>query len=162
MELYRGELIEGLFIADAAPELERWLDVERDRLRRRAYEAAGLAADRYASRGDWTIAIVYARRAAALAPYDEKAIRRLLTILGDLGDRGEAVRTYEAFAQRLSKDYGVEPSVESQALIASVRSRDESGSEPSWSGKTGAVVLGRARDQPDVLGGSLRGSRFTA
>ena len=127
LELYRGELIEGLFVADAAPELESWLDVERDRLRRRAYDAAGLAADRHASRGDWSIAIVYARRAAALAPYDEKAVRRLLTILDDLGDRGEAVRTYEAFAQRLSKDYGVEPSVESQALIASVRSRGESG-----------------------------------
>jgi DNA-binding SARP family transcriptional activator len=127
LELYRGELIEALFIADAAPELESWLDAERDRLRRRAYEAAGLEADRYASRGDWAIAIVHARRAAALAPYDEKAIRRVLTILDDLGDRGEAVRTYEAFAQRLSKEYDVEPSAESQALIASVRSRGESG-----------------------------------
>jgi len=127
LELYRGELIEALFISDAAPELESWLDAERDRLRRRACEAAAMAADRYASRGDWTIAIVYARRAAALAPYDEKAVRRLLSILDDLGDRGEAVRTYEEFAQRLSKEYGVEPSAESQALIARVRSRGESG-----------------------------------
>jgi len=50
-----------------------------------------------------------------------------MTILNDLGDRGEAVRTYEAFAQRLSNELGVEPSVESQALIANVRSRGESG-----------------------------------
>jgi len=127
LELYRGELIEALFIADAAPELESWLDAERDRLRRRAYEAAGLAADHCASRGDGTLALVYARRAASLAPYDEKAVRRVLTTLDQLGDRGEAVRTYEAFAQRLSKEYGVEPSVESQALIASVRSRSEVG-----------------------------------
>jgi len=66
LELCRGELVEALSIADAAPELESWLDAERDRLRRRAYEAAALTADRYASRGDWTIAIGYARRARAV------------------------------------------------------------------------------------------------
>ena len=39
LELFRGALLEGLHVSDA-PEFERWLDSEREQLRRRASEAA--------------------------------------------------------------------------------------------------------------------------
>src|SRR5467141_1902971 len=39
LELYNGELLHGLHISDV-PEFERWLDEERDRMRRRASETA--------------------------------------------------------------------------------------------------------------------------
>ena len=123
LALYRGELLEGWFISDAAPELERWLDGERDRLRRRASEVAGLAAEKSASRGELLVAEAQARRAATLAPYDEKAIRRVLGILDVRGDRASAVQLYDAFARRLADEYGAEPSVESKAAIADIRRR---------------------------------------
>ena len=40
LELYRGDLLAGVFIADVSADFEHWLEDERRRLRRRAAEAA--------------------------------------------------------------------------------------------------------------------------
>lgn len=39
LALYRGPFLEGFHVSDAAPELERWLDAERERLARRYAQA---------------------------------------------------------------------------------------------------------------------------
>jgi serine/threonine-protein kinase len=101
LELYRGDLLEGFFIAEA-PEFERWVEGERERLCSRASEAA------------WTLA-------------DEAAFRRLLELLNRLGDRTGAIKEYEAFARRSREEYEAEPSPETQALIAAIREREVSG-----------------------------------
>src|SRR5207245_11282834 len=45
LELYRGSLFNGFHVSEV-PEFERWLDEERERMRRRACEGAQLLIDR--------------------------------------------------------------------------------------------------------------------
>jgi DNA-binding SARP family transcriptional activator len=120
LELYRGDLLVGLFV-DGAAEVERWLDEERGALRSRAAAAARALAARHETGGSYTPAIGWARRAADYAPDDERALRRLIAILEKAGDRAGALRAYEAFAARLAADLGTIPSAETRALIERVR-----------------------------------------
>src|SRR5207249_7965027 len=84
LELYRGGLLEGFFLSDS-PEFERWLEDERARLRNRACEAVWTLAQRSKAEGDFARAAHWARRTAALVPGDEETLRRLVTLLDDLG-----------------------------------------------------------------------------
>src|SRR5439155_24409396 len=51
LELYRGPLLDGVFVEDASVELERWIEEERVRLSRRAATAAWELADSDARAG---------------------------------------------------------------------------------------------------------------
>src|SRR5687768_12221616 len=119
LEHYRGDLLAGFFIS-GAPEFERWLENERVRLRRRAVESAWALAAAGSANGDPSLAAHWARRAAALVRDDEEALRRLITVLGDLGDRAGALQAYDVFARRLAEEYEAEPAAETRALIAVV------------------------------------------
>ncbi len=123
VELYGGELLAGFFISGAV-EFEQWLDLERARLRRRAVEAAWALAGECNAAGNASLAAHWARHAAALVRDDEEALRRLIGLLSDLGDRAGALQAYDAFARRLSDEYEAEPAADTRALIASVRSRE--------------------------------------
>jgi len=118
--LYRGDLLPGFHVSDA-PEFERWLDGERDRLRRRAVDAAWGLADRSVAAGEATAAAHWARVAAALTPDDEGTVQRLIRTLAQAGDPRGALRAYEAFAQRLADDAGAQPSPETRALAATLK-----------------------------------------
>jgi DNA-binding SARP family transcriptional activator len=118
-ELYRAELLEAFF-ADA-PGFERWLEAERQRYREAAATAAWTLAERHESSHELTLAARWARRVAALAPSDERALRRVLMLLDRAGDRAGAVRVYEEFAARLRADYQVDPSAETIALVRRLR-----------------------------------------
>ncbi len=129
LELYRGGLLEGFFLS-GSPEFERWLEDERSRLRDRACHAAWTLAQRSKAEGDVRLAAQWARRAAALVPDDEETLRRLITLLDELGDRAGAVQVYEEFAKRVAKDYEVKPAPETAALIGTVRARDAARTAP--------------------------------
>ena len=120
LALYRGDLLEGFHIT-GAPDFERWLEEERSRLRHRAEEAGWAAAAARERDGDPAGAVEAARRAAALAPTDETALRRLILLLERVGDRAAAVCAYEAFAWKLQGEYELEPSAETQALVERIR-----------------------------------------
>ena len=117
---YGGDFLEGVFISDAAPELEEWIATERVRLRRLAARAAWAAAARGADRGTTG---EFVRRAVALSGIDERALRRGLEVLDRLGDRAGAVALYADFAERVRRDLGVEPSPETQAVVHAIRVR---------------------------------------
>jgi predicted ATPase/DNA-binding SARP family transcriptional activator len=120
LELYRGTLLDGFFLADA-PEFEGWLELERGCLREHAVAAAWTLAEREESAGNGAGAASWARRAAALAPDDETVLRRLLRLLDRLGDRAGALAAYEAFVRRLAADRGAEPAAETAELFQHVR-----------------------------------------
>ena len=142
LALYRGELLAGFHIS-AAPDFERWLDEERSRVRQRAAEAGWALAAAREREGDAAGAAEAARRAAALSPTDETALRRLLLLLERLGDRAAAVRAYEAFAWKLQGEYELEPSAETQALVARIRA------EP---GESQAAALSNQNGLPRAAG----------
>lgn len=118
--LFGGDLLMGFFLSDA-PEFEHWVEAERDRVRRRAAAAAWTLADAAEVADNPVGAIEWARRAQALSPEDETGLRRLLTLLERSGDRAGALRAYETFTRHLEQEYEIDPSPETQALIARVR-----------------------------------------
>jgi len=121
LDLYRGDLLRSFYVG-GAPEFEHWLEEQRTRLRERAVDAAWSQADSADCRGDYPAAVRYAKQALTLARYDERAARRLITALDRAGDRAAAVRVYQEFTERLAADLQLEPSAETSALIAAVRS----------------------------------------
>jgi DNA-binding SARP family transcriptional activator len=74
LDLYQGELMPGLFVPEA-PEFERWLDQERDRIRVLARKAAAQRSLQCESEGKLEGAIDAARHAAELNPNDEATVR---------------------------------------------------------------------------------------
>ena len=136
LALYTGELLPGMFVADAAPEFQQWLDGERASLRRRVAEAA-VALSRESSDATGADAVTWARRAVELAPDDESMLRQRLIVLEEHGDRLGALRLYEEFAARLATDFGAEPSVETRAVAQGLRQRD---GEPAGPGRGGAAA----------------------
>src|SRR2546425_7010287 len=122
LELYRGELLPGLFI-DGSREFERWLEAERARLGRRAVDAALALSESEEAKGQFALATHWARQASAFAPYDEKPVRRLIAALDRSGDLAAAILAYDDFARRLKEDLEVEPSTATTALITELRAR---------------------------------------
>ena len=147
LALYRGEFLDGLHVEGASTQFQEWLDRRREALRRAAAAAAGLSVARAEREGRTAQAAVWARRGVELAPDDETALRRLLTLLDRSGDRPAAVQAYEEFSRRLQEELGLEPSAETRALAASIRAR--SGSEGS-SAFTIAVLPFAVRGDPGV------------
>ncbi len=123
LTLYRGDFLAAFFLPGVAPDFEQWVDAERGRLHRAACLAAERQAEIEFAAGRTPAAAELARRALALAPDDEPQLRRLLRLLNELGDGAGAERAYLEFTGRIASEYGAKPSPETQALIASIRSR---------------------------------------
>lgn len=122
LDLYRGPLLDG-FHLDNVPHFEHWLDTERERLRRRACEAAKALAEKEEGAGNVAGAAQWLRRLLELDPDDEFSLQRLMKTLDRLGDRAGVVRAYESFARRLASELELSPSPETQALLAKLRNR---------------------------------------
>src|SRR2546425_5104790 len=135
LELYRGGLLEGVHVSDAA-EFERWLDTEREQLRRRACEAAERLADQAETAGNATGAVRWALRMTEMSPFDETAMRRLIELLDRGGDRAGAVRAFEEFERRMARDLGVQPSSETHSLVDRIRARPYGGAPIAPGDKT--------------------------
>lgn len=130
MDLYAGDLLPGFYVDDA-PEFERWLDVERLRLRRLAASLCWDLVEQATAGGDGTEAARRARQAVDLDPFDEPALHRLIELLDSLGDRAGALAAFDHFARRLSEEYAAEPSPETMKLVEGVRARRREG---EWEG----------------------------
>ena len=130
LTLFRGDLLEGVFVVGAGPELERWLDDERGRRRQQATKAASILAERDAVIGRFGSAMEWARRATLLSPNDEANHRRLIQLHAAAGDRAGALEAYAEFRDRLAEEYGSEPSADTIRLVSAVRSSTASGRPP--------------------------------
>jgi len=120
LEQYRGDLLPGFFVSDA-PEFDQWLERERARLRERAAGAARDLARQEAKRGELSTAAHWAWRAYSLKPDDEGELRQLLDLLVRSGDHAGALRTYDEFAERLAREYEIEPSDATRGLVTQLR-----------------------------------------
>ena len=120
--LFGGNLLDGVFVAGAAPELERWLDEERELRRRQATRAASTRAEHDADAGQLDSAVEWARRAVLLSPNDEGSYRRLIRLLGAASNRAGALEAYARLREQLAEDYDTEPSEATIRLVSEVRS----------------------------------------
>ncbi len=152
LDLYRGDLLRGFFLSDA-PDFEDWVENERSRLRELAAQAAWSLAEREAARGDLRDASEWAKQATDLRPHDEVGFRRYLTLLHGAGERAVAVKAYEAFADRLRSELGIEPAPETMELGEALRSSPSEVAMPAMTlssdiGATGASVNPAASMNP--------------
>jgi DNA-binding SARP family transcriptional activator/TolB-like protein len=159
LELYRGTLLDGLYVSGTASEFQDWLDGERTRLRRAAAAAARSLSDEQDSQGDPVTAARWCLRALELRSDDEDTLRRLLDLLDRSGDRAAALRAYDDYARRMAQEFDIQPAAETRRLVESIRRRrDNIGAVEHTAGRgdgTPSHVAGRIAVLPfTVLGNS--------
>ena len=118
--LLRGDFLEG-FVVEGAPEFEDWAARERERLRRVGATALVAHGEHALGTGSFTAAREAARRALALEPYAEPAVRLEIRAAALAGDSAAALKCYHELASRLEQ-IGERPSRELEALAERVRS----------------------------------------
>lgn len=146
LELYRGEFLAGFF-PEGALGFERWMEQRRSGLRRMAADAAlSLAESRLP--GDTVGAATAARRAMRLTPFDEPSVRRVIRLLAEADDRVGALGAYESLRERLSREFGAEPSEATEELVRAVNEGGRDGERAP----TAELSEARRRDDiPDLV-----------
>ena len=118
--LYSGPFLAGVFISEAV-DFEHWLDGVRLRLSQAAEQALGALATDAESRRDFAAASNWWRRLLALDALNTRAVLGLIEALVERGDRAEALRTAERYAQRVREDLDGEPDARIMAYASSLR-----------------------------------------
>ena len=117
---YGGPLLDGFYVSDA-PEFERWVDGERDRLARACSGALERLATLAETEGTPLDAVEWWRRLAAHDPYGSRVALRLAQALEAAGERAGALRAAEAHAARMREELGVEPDAAFTAYVDGLR-----------------------------------------
>ncbi len=120
--LYGGPFLEGFFLS-GAPEFERWVEAERDRLSRRYAAALEQLAQAAETQGDLAAAVQWWSRLAEHSPYTSRVAVRLMRALDMAGDRAGAIQHADQHAARLRADLDAEPDPEVETLAAQLRSQ---------------------------------------
>ncbi|MDB4910412.1 MAG: protein kinase, partial [Gemmatimonadetes bacterium] len=121
ISLYHGAFLDAVFVSDASPEFEQWVDLTRARLCASAARAAAALADDAKRLGNSTAEVRWATQACQLAPDDEVRVRALMVALANHDDRAGALRAYRSFAERMEREYDAEPAKETEALANAMR-----------------------------------------
>jgi DNA-binding SARP family transcriptional activator len=113
VDLYRGDLLEGL-------DLE-WCLSERERYARELLAVLDLLMAHFEVTGDPSRAAQAATRSLELDPARESAHRALMRALARLKDRSGALRQYERCESILRREFGAAPDAETRALYEVLR-----------------------------------------
>jgi DNA-binding SARP family transcriptional activator/TolB-like protein len=142
LQLYRGDLLEGLYPGGVGQEFETWLEDQRSVLRGSATQAAWECSSIADLSGQRAEALALARRAVELDPDDEEGVRRLIAVLDRYGDRAGALQLYAEWQGRLQAEYGAEPAPETRKLVRKVQAprKGESDETPASGGALVAVT----------------------
>lgn len=116
LELFRGDLLDGLCAGGVGQAFDEWLSDQRRSLRADAARAAWQCSAREDLAGRRAEALALARRAVELDADGEESIRRYIALLDRYGDRGTALRVFADWERRLSREYGVLPAPETRWL----------------------------------------------
>jgi serine/threonine-protein kinase len=120
VELFRGSLLDGFHMSDGA-EFDHWLDAERARLGQRYAAALESLAVATETRGEFTEAVDWWRKLAALDPYNGRVALRLMRALEAAGDRAGALRHARVHAALLEEEFAAEPDPEVTAFAERLR-----------------------------------------
>lgn len=120
VDLYGAPFLDGFHVS-GAPEFERWVDGERDRLARACARALEALAERAEGEGDPLGAAGWWRRLADQDPFSSRVALRLARALGDGGEHAAALRHAAAHAALLHDELGVGPDRELAAYVERLR-----------------------------------------
>ena len=118
--LYGGPFLDGFYLDDA-PELERWVDRERDRLAAAHAKAVESLAEVAERAGDSSGAVDWWKARSAHDPYDSRVALRLMQALERAGNRAGALQHAAAHQQLLREELEIEPPAEVRALVDRLR-----------------------------------------
>ncbi|MBT8478036.1 MAG: AAA family ATPase [Gemmatimonadetes bacterium] len=122
--LMRGPFLEGFAVPDSSV-FEDWLAGERMAwLDRMGTGLRRYAEDRLAA-GDGPAAQAAAARALSLDPFSDGAVRLAMLGAAVRGERAGALAIYDAYAERLFEELGMEPDPQTETLAGRIRSERE-------------------------------------
>jgi DNA-binding SARP family transcriptional activator len=111
-----------LYTGDFAPSLEHeWAAALRERLRKTASRCLEQLIVRSDRAGDRPTALSCVEKPLALDPWREDAIRRLMLLRCNNGDRAGALSCYRRFTELMREELGVEPMLETLQLNTAIR-----------------------------------------
>jgi DNA-binding SARP family transcriptional activator len=141
--LYAGDLLESLG--------DEWLLSSRERLRSLYLRALAELVLEHRSARRFAAAIEYAQRILTVDPLREDAVRQLITVRYESGDRAGALQEFERFARQLRAELDVAPMPETTALRDVIVHNSQVSAAPSEkhfgplvSAPTGLPFAGRA------------------
>ena len=120
VDLYRGEFLAG-FSLPGCLQFQWWQVVKQEIYHGQAIEALALLAKHYDRCGDYARLSRWAHREIELEPWCESAHRSLMRALALSGERGQALRQYEACQTILAREFGMQPSPETTRLYVRIR-----------------------------------------
>jgi DNA-binding SARP family transcriptional activator len=120
VELVRGSWMEGFAVPDCSS-FEDWLSAERLHWTSVSTSAMQSLGSTLLARGDEAGTQDVARRALALDPFSEGAIRLLMEAAALRGERASALGMYDEFTRRLEEELGIEPEPDTAALAERVQ-----------------------------------------
>ncbi len=106
--LYAGAFLDGFFVKNA-PEFDRWVEAERQRLADSYAATLERLAERAQEAGDHPAAVRWWRRLATHDPYNSRYALRLMEALAVGGDPANAIQHAEQHARLLERDLDIEP-----------------------------------------------------
>jgi TolB-like protein/Tfp pilus assembly protein PilF len=149
LDLYRGELLEGLNPRE--PEYADWLMMARTRLRDTACRVADRLGHALLELGRIDDAISAFRDLLAVDPAHEPAHRALMLLYAKAGRRSDALRQFQVCGEALQRELGVGPSAQTRTVyerlcdekqrIAAVDSRSVSGSAATHTSSPPAIAV---------------------
>lgn len=120
--LRTGPFLDGFHVT-GAPEFERWVDGERDRLDQRLAHAIEKLADQCSAAGDYSGAARHLQKLAAQRPYDSRIALLYMQALDGSGDTPGAIRHARTHELLTQQEVGVAPDEQIAALVAELRTR---------------------------------------
>ena len=129
--LYAGPFLDGFFLDDA-PEFERWVERERERLAAEHARALRALAEQAEAEGRQTAEIETRRVLAAANPLDERVATDLVRALAATGDLVGAARVARDYAVRVRAELPGEPVPNLEAMVERLRRERE----PEWARST--------------------------
>jgi TolB-like protein/Tfp pilus assembly protein PilF len=147
LELYAGDLLEGLTLREAA--FEEWLIPTRARLRQTACNTADKLVELLIAADRTEEAVKTLHHRLVMDPACEPAHADLMKLFVRLGRRSDALRQYQTCVESLRRELAAEPSAETRSLYASIQ-RMEAGSEVTHDAHGAAVAAPVTHERPTI------------
>ena len=142
--LYAGPFLDGFHLSDSA-EFEQWVDAERFRLGQRYAAALEALAGASEAENQWTAAVGWWRKLAAIEPGNGRVALRLMRALDAAGDRAGALQHARVHAALFRDEFDAEPDPEVVRLTERLRR------EPVARAAAPVADAGEERPAPPVV-----------
>ena len=119
-DLYRGEFLADFYLSDSNV-FEDWAANYRTLLRNQALKLFETLGTRYIGQARYDLAEQIARHQLEIDALREPSHRQLIETLARSGQQSAALKHYEQYVDLLQAELGVEPTLETQQLVLSIR-----------------------------------------